>query len=61
MSFIVFSFVVYFGLFFIPLFPLTKKEMAASATIGYLFSWGFTGIGIYFAGKKGMNFLRKKF
>ena len=60
MSFIVFSFVVYFCLFFIPLFPLSKKEMASSATIGYLFSWGLTGIGIYFAGKEGYEFFKEK-
>jgi uncharacterized membrane protein (DUF485 family) len=60
MSFIVFSFVVYFGLFSIPLFPLTKKEMASAATIGYLFSWILTGIGIFFAGKEGYEFLKEK-
>ena len=60
MSFIVFSFVVYFCLFFIPLFPLSKKEMARDATIGYLFSWGLTGIGIYFAGKEGYEFFMEK-
>ena len=60
MSFIVFSFVVYFCLFFIPLFPLSKKEMASSATIGYLFSWGLTGIGIYFTGKEGYELLKGK-
>ena len=60
LSFIVFSFVVYFCLFFIPLFPLSKKEMASSATIGYLFSWCLTGIGTYFAGKEGYEFLKKK-
>ena len=60
MSFIVFSFVVYFALFSIPLFPLTKKQMATSATIGYLFSWGLTGIGIYFAGKEGYELLKEK-
>ncbi len=60
MSFIVFSFVVYFGLFSIPLFPLSKKEMATSATIGYLFSWVLTGIGIYFAGKEGYELLKEK-
>lgn len=60
MSFIVFSFVVYFGLFSIPLFPLTKKDMATSATIGYLFSWVLTGIGIFFAGKEGYELLKEK-
>ena len=60
MSFIVFSFVVYFGLFSIPLFPLSKKEMATSATIGYLFSWVLTGIGIFFAGKEGYELLKEK-
>ncbi len=60
MSFIVFSFVVYFCLFFIPLFPLSKKGMASSATIGYLFSWGLTGIGIYFAGREGYELLKEK-
>ncbi len=60
MSLIVFSFVVYFGLFSIPLFPLSKKEMATSATIGYLFSWVLTGIGIYFAGKEGYELLKEK-
>ncbi len=59
LSFIIFSFVVYFCLFLIPLCPLTKKEMAGSATIGYLFSWGLTGIGIYFAGKEGYEYLKQ--
>jgi len=56
----VFSFVVYFCLFFVPLFPLSKNEMAYSATVGYLFSWGLTGIGIYFAGKEGYEFFMEK-
>ena len=60
MSFIVFSFVVYFSLFFIPLFPLSKREMATSATVGYLFSWVLTGIGIFFAGREGYELLKEK-
>ncbi len=60
MSLIVFSFVVYFCLFFIPLFPISKKTMAGSATAGYLFSWGLTGLGIYFAGKEGYEYLKQE-
>jgi proteasome lid subunit RPN8/RPN11 len=60
MSFIVFSFVVYFSLFFIPLFSLSKREMATSATVGYLFSWVLTGIGIFFAGREGYEILKEK-
>ncbi len=60
MSLIIISFVVYFCLFFIPLFPLSKKGMASSAAIGYLLSWGLTGIGIYFAGKEGYEFIKEK-
>jgi proteasome lid subunit RPN8/RPN11 len=60
MSFIVFSFVVYFSLFFIPLFSLSKREMATSATVGYLFSWVLTGIGIFFAGREGYELLKEK-
>lgn len=59
MSLIVFSFVVYFCLFSIPLFPISKKTMAGSATAGYLFSWGLTGLGIYFAGKEGYEYLKQ--
>ncbi len=59
MSLIVFSFVIYFCLFFIPLFPISKKAMAGSATVGYLFSWGLTGLGIYFAGKEGYEYLKQ--
>jgi proteasome lid subunit RPN8/RPN11 len=60
MSFIAFSFVVYFSLFFIPLFSLSKREMATSATVGYLFSWVLTGIGIFFAGREGYELLKEK-
>ncbi len=59
-SFIAFSFVVYFCLFFIPLFPLSKKEMATDATIGYLFSWVLTGIGIKFGGGVWYGFVKEK-
>jgi proteasome lid subunit RPN8/RPN11 len=59
MSLIVFSFVLYFCLFFIPLLPISKKAMAGSATAGYLFSWGLTGLGIYFAGKEGYEYLKQ--
>jgi proteasome lid subunit RPN8/RPN11 len=59
MSLIVFSFVLYFCLFFIPLFPISKKAMVGSATAGYLFSWGLTGLGIYFAGKEGYEYLKQ--
>ena len=34
--------------------------MAGSATIGYLFSWGLTGIGIYFAGKEGYEYIKQE-
>jgi hypothetical protein len=34
--------------------------MASAATIGYLFSWILTGIGIFFAGKEGYEFLKEK-
>ncbi|GAX62011.1 metal-dependent protease of the PAD1/JAB1 superfamily [Candidatus Scalindua japonica] len=61
MSFIAFSFVVYFSLFLIPLFPLSKKSMVGAATIGYLFNWCLTGIGVFFAGKEGYALLMEKF
>jgi proteasome lid subunit RPN8/RPN11 len=59
MSLIVTSFVLYFCLFFIPFFPISKKAMAASATAGYLFSWGLTGLGIYFTGKESYEYLKQ--
>jgi proteasome lid subunit RPN8/RPN11 len=58
-SLIIFSFFLYFCLFFIPLFPLSKTAMAGSATAGYLCSWGLTGIGIYFAGKEGYEYIKQ--
>lgn len=58
-SLIIFSFLLYFCLFFIPFSSLSKKAMVGSATAGWLSSWGLTGIGIYFVSKEGYEYIKQ--
>ncbi|ODS34791.1 MAG: hypothetical protein SCARUB_00051 [Candidatus Scalindua rubra] len=58
-SLIAFSFIFYFCIPLIFFLPLSLKVKAGSASISYFFSWGLTGIGIYFACKEGYEYLKQ--
>ena len=59
-SLIAFSFTVWFIIPLIFALPLSLKAKTGSASISYLFSWGLTGIGIYFAGREGYEFIKQE-
>ncbi len=58
-SLIIFSFVLYFCIPLVFFLPLTMKVKTGSASITYLFSWGLTGIGIYFTGREGYEYMKQ--
>lgn len=58
LSLIVFSIVIYFCVPFIFFLPLSLKAKASSASISYFFSWGLTGVGIYFTGREGYESIK---
>jgi len=59
-SLIAFSFTVWFIIPLIFALPLSLKVKTSSASISYFFSWGLTGLGIYFAGKEGYEYLKQE-
>ncbi|OHB36185.1 MAG: hypothetical protein A2Y08_00270 [Planctomycetes bacterium GWA2_40_7] len=59
-SLIAFSFTVWFIIPLIFVLPLSLKVKISSASISYFFSWGLTGIGIYFAGREGYEYIKQK-
>lgn len=56
---IIFSFVIYFCVPTIFFLPLSLKVKASSASISYFFSWGLTGIGIYFIGRESYESIKR--
>lgn len=60
-SFIALSFSAWFITPLIFTLPLSIKAKTSSAFISYfLISWGLTGIGIYFAGREGYEFIKQE-
>ncbi len=59
LSLIIFSFVIYFCVPLIFFLPLSLKVKVSSASISYFFSWGLTGIGIYFTGREGYESIKR--
>jgi proteasome lid subunit RPN8/RPN11 len=59
-SLIALSFTVWIIIPLIFTLPLSLKAKTSSASISYFFSWGLTGIGIYFAGREGYEFFKEK-
>ena len=59
-SLIAFSFTVWFIIPLIFALPLSLKVKTSSASISYFFSWGLTGIGIYFAGREGYEYIKQE-
>ncbi len=59
-SLIAFSFTVWFIIPLIFALPLSLKVKTSSASISYFFSWGLTGLGIYFAGKEGYEYIKQE-
>lgn len=59
LSLIIFSFVIYFCVPTIFFLPLSLKVKVSSASISYFFSWGLTGIGIYFTGREGYESIKR--
>jgi proteasome lid subunit RPN8/RPN11 len=59
-SLIAFSFTVWLIIPLIFVLPLSLKAKTSSASISYFFSWGLTGIGIYFAGREGYEYIKQE-
>ncbi len=59
-SLIAFSFTVWLIIPLIFALPLSLKVKTSSASISYFFSWGLTGIGIYFAGREGYEYIKQE-
>lgn len=59
-SLIAFSFIVWFIIPLIFVLPLSLKVKTSLASISYFFSWSLTGIGIYFAGREGYEYIKQE-